>query len=350
MGRDDPLVNYQKKEMQKYYQSVSDTYLDAQRTGVQEKNHNICRSFMMRHMLAANADLRSANVDAYVRDVALVRNPDRSQANAVPVIRDYAAVDAFIDEMMQNIPKKGSIRAQLLVNDNGHYTVVDIKLSQTKKECIVLDAANNSRGKALAQHISGRFDHLYMPAKTADSAIWNPQTDWQSCPYLALQQAAELSKVDIYDHLESLNLESIDNIKNPTWDNMPAQLCLHAQVDRERLQTYQAFYDNQASRVGRQDFMSGQEYADKTARQVANVGGKPTNIGIMTFFDTVRTRTQHHMETKKPMKLLDESEEKAFKKPGMSFKGFKTLFRQKQPKEMPTSSNDSTFRPGGTGK
>jgi hypothetical protein len=122
-----------------------------------------------------------------------------------------------------------SKKIQFIVHNRGHYTTVDFKLAANDKKCIVLDAANDPRMAEIIVHLNKSKAFYPSPNQlfvaTNSKTGFNIQSDFSSCPVFALDHAMQISKMDIYDHLQVIS----EKEKTIDWIDLPVKLVWNAQ-------------------------------------------------------------------------------------------------------------------------
>lgn len=276
----------------KYFDSVEATYERNRFSDSNVRCPTPCDAEIMGSMLEATMDLRSPDVDATVISV-------KKSAGA---FGDYSDVVNFVHQQIAQIPEEGHIRTQIIVDDMSHFYVIDLKLSQDQKECILLDAAGDQRATMAMMRLTRdiEFDNFYMslPDKRDNSVITENQKDFHSCPFYALHQAAELSQIDIYEHLDTLQIPDASGLKNCTWDNMPPQLSVYAQRSADTMQQAQERFAEQGAEAREAGYISAEAFGERYRENITEVKGKQVNSGITHFARQVMTKTMDLLNSK----------------------------------------------------
>jgi hypothetical protein len=101
-----------------------------------------------------------------------------------------------INELDTHIKTCKEERYRLIVKNSAHYTAVDVRNKEGKKSCIVLDAAGDSRGVAVAI----AFSHNQFTPKFSGGLQGNPkanlQADAYSCSLFSFDHCVQLYKAD----------------------------------------------------------------------------------------------------------------------------------------------------------
>ncbi len=138
---------------------------------------------------------------------------------------DILELDNSLDKLFKGykeLPEGVSHRAQVIINNNSHYTTVDFHISREGVKFILLDAANEPRAAVVLDKFMQNEAIVDGVAVGADRAI---QKDAKSCPVFALDQAIQISKIDIFEDLKKLESENFQ----VTWLDMPPELVRLAQ-------------------------------------------------------------------------------------------------------------------------
>ncbi len=244
---------------------------------------------------AWNGNLRNPGNPAYRRSI-LTSILDLDKETDIQVL-DIAD----LNEYLHNI--KEDQRYQIIVDNNGHFSAVDIQVQNGKKQCVILDAANDSRMDSINQVMEfNQFDKIYMPlARTNDRGV--PQTlqrDGESCPFFALLHAKELAKLpDIYEHLEQYT----ESDQNVYLDRLPPELVCTAQ-SLSFLESYQ----NENPELVKKKMSNGETLSSYLEQHTETAqDGKKQNRSIMHFRDQaiadLRKANPEYQEERK--KLID---------------------------------------------
>lgn len=174
-----------------------------------------------------------------------------------------------------SIDTKKDQRYQLIVDNNGHYTPVDIFVKNGVKQCIILDAANDPRMNDINE-IAKIYDfkQIYMPVAREENK--QLQQDLCSCPVFAFDYSDQLSQMSegIYDDLSS-KLED----GQLYFDSLPPNLVRNAQ-SMKFLEGYKKKLQTESPELLKKPMPNGKtldHYLDEGKREV---DGKVRNYSI----------------------------------------------------------------------
>ncbi len=124
-------------------------------------------------------------------------------------------------------------RFQVIVNDDGHYSILDILWTTDEKKYFLLDAPGNNR-KHYLQEIMDKFsfDKSFITnARMINNKYNNLQKDLLSCSIFSFYHAVQISKIEIYRVLDNIAREPDSGTNKTTvyWDELPMQLVWVAQ-------------------------------------------------------------------------------------------------------------------------
>ncbi|MDR3491382.1 MAG: YopJ family acetyltransferase [Gammaproteobacteria bacterium] len=138
---------------------------------------------------------------------------------------DITELNKSLDQLFKNykqIPEDISHRAQLIINNGSHYSTVDFHISREGVQFILLDAANEPRVAAILDIFMKRDEFTEGFQVGTDRGI---QKDYLSCPIFALDHAIQISQLDLYEDLLTIQNE----YSQITWFDMPPELVRNAQ-------------------------------------------------------------------------------------------------------------------------
>lgn len=283
--------------LEQYFNEMDEAY-DSLQEGERPIPDTKCSPEMMRLMIKSNKTYRDHGVKVYVRS-----------ATSRFVQTD---IDNFLAHLTQLAKKsKTPIRAQLIVCNPPHYNMIDFKCSKYKKECILLDAAGDNRAGLLTICLTKFMDCIYIAEDLDDCILGRNQIDNFSCPMFSLFQSEELSKIDIYDYLDTLDVEESYGMKHLKWEDLPPQLSMNAQCSERRLAQLTRHYKQLTEQALESGYMPYREFRELTSENLADCHGVMVNGGIRMYFDRVRAQTLEYYQNLEPTMIAGKTAEKS---------------------------------------
>lgn len=140
---------------------------------------------------------------------------------------------ADLNNYIQNLAPNKDGRYQLIIDNNGHFSAVDINISQGKKQCIILDAANDPRMNDIQLIFQlNQFDRIHQPLGKYDELMGKPlilQYDKTSCPIFAIEHTKQMALLpDLYSWMESI-IEQEEGEEVTYLTRLPPELIRDAQ-------------------------------------------------------------------------------------------------------------------------
>jgi hypothetical protein len=183
---------------------------------------------------------KNPNFECYAMDISQLKE------NLANILRSC-------DDMHERDYRK----VQFVINNNGHYTTVDLKLTKNDKQFIVLDASNEVRVKETIATL--RSNPKFSDGFAVTSSI---QSDFISCPIFAFDHAVQASRTDLFLNIHDI-VSKNDGVE---WINLPPQFVWNAQSERW-LNAYRKEYKEENADVDFNEPIHGgvsfNDYTDK---------------------------------------------------------------------------------------
>ena len=148
-------------------------------------------------------------------------------------------------ELISDPPSEKPFRVQYIIDQDFHYTAVDIYIGENEAKCFVLDAANEIKKKyiidALLKEVKGTpLENIKVYDASGGTVYGGIQLDESSCPLFALDHVLILMKTNPYDILDKPPIEEkketmpedaspYPNYHKVSWLNMPFEYVQNAQ-------------------------------------------------------------------------------------------------------------------------
>lgn len=189
---------------------------------------------------------------------------------------DIGELHLYLTDIKTNINQK----QQLIIDQDGHYTAIEILVKDGKKTCLILDAAATVAAQNIVDLIEyEKFDSVYcIEARDGQSL----QRDQKSCPAFAFDHATNLSQMNDkwYDDLEKKKTEN----KAVYFDDLPPNLVCNAQSLK-----YLREYEKKHPAELDTPMPNGETYHQhiKQSTQHDPTTGKEQNRGIDTVYHSM---------------------------------------------------------------
>ncbi len=213
-------------------------------------------------------------------------------------------LDDFLKQLKNPdiLPLSGTRRLQVIVKIEDHFITIDLKFSAEKKEAILLDAANDLRYQRALEILEDHVGKIYLGFGRIDpmKGPLNLQRDYISCPVFALDHAAQISQIDLYDRLSTISEKIEAKIDLVYWEDFPPSIVWNAQ-SLSWLKYYETKHATELDKVA----ANGLSYIEYLKLGIEKIEGEVRNHSIERLFENYRKKSLAFIEETDESKLSE---------------------------------------------